>query len=1532
MSKQMTQTGQYGGKNMKQRTRLLAFVMTLAMIASLFVSVGLQSSAEAFTGAAYAQTGTTNLTDVKYWDFGDAASYDKFSGTGFGVYSFVPATVGEPGYVSLTYDATPAGDQTVGSSVIHYQIKPKFKTANIVGNNYKYAVVEYRAAKLAADATLNWKTDGGDLRAVMTGTITSADVGVWKKSKVLEINQNALDRLNSPKHVVLWFDTTDTNAEFHISRVLFFKDKFKAEAYAYEEYPVASESLATCVDSFDTVSNAALVLCANTTTAHHSEVPDGATDSETANTFDNTACRTNSKLEIVNDAIYGNRLLVYRGNNCKWNGLSLTVPAGSFAAGTYASITFDIQAAVDAIYNDCYFNPTYNDLRVKVFINGAEIDMDPAANGVQFTSVFLKDCINAPQTVTIQFPTARTLTATDTIQVTFGGRYNAPGDGATDAKRYADGGSFFIDDLMMVAASTPANSGKPAITVDITSVDYDTKTAIVTANIPVTQLASAGVKWEKVSGNGSIASSDTTKATVTLNALTDEVVLRVTSLKDARYTGLYRVTMQDFKAIDFSDDTTYQILRNDASFWGKTAVNNGILDVMYQSGLQDTSGKYSHYMGKLYFKPNVYDIGYRWIMVEYSADTDTSNVKFTARSDAMGNAVQWTVNDTNGSFQLTEPKQIDAYTVGRNMVPQHSSYCFFDDATTSFYQISRILFFRNEADAKAYRAASSSMRILTPAATDIDFDTNTVTLSSVIDNTTETPVVTYTTTATNATVSGNKLTFKANAPATVTVKATATLSDGTVLEAVKDVTYNGTIVMDFSDNATYGTFGDGKGNSPSWVKNKAGAQPTDENDPAATYFGLGVWTDSNTMKIGYQTRLQGSAPATPNEGQYSHYLAKIKFPAAGRYNKAYSYAVVEYRTENVASAYTINLTNDNGGNTVTSASVTPNNGVWQLSAPMQLSTNIADRFTGTGHCSVWFNGDTSTESTYEVSRILFFKSAEEAQSYVDATSHTAQKFTLEMQSIDYTAKTATMSALVIPAVADQGTVTWSYGNVQPADSVASVANGVVTFNSLGYVDVTATHSVFGPKTVGVICNDKIELNFADDTTYKMNGNGKGNDAIWVENKDGKKPTTIDNPNATYFGFGVWEDKDTLKIGYQTRLQGSKPNDPNVSTDAYSHYMAKMMFPAANVYDREYPYMVLEYRTANVTESFYIKFRSDGGGSEVASYYHAPSSVWTISDPLLLNDAIMTCLEQGKHCSVWFDDTRTNPAGTYEISRIMFFRTATDAAAYKNAVLAKTNSWAENIIHTTDATFYCNTGDVVQLTADVQPMSGVQTVTWSIPSAADQAKAMVTPDGKIVFNAAGDVTVRATAPNGYSEDFVVTAKAKLAPDIGVTASKTAVNIGDTVDFGVVVYDMDDVNITWTVSDGTVSKGSEIFSHSFLYSGTYTVTCTVVKGDKTYTDSVKITVTDDTALNGWAVTYAMQQHLKNNTHTVIFRDADGNVISEQQVKYGNSAKIPTYGIDYDLPLDKVMIGWSDNAFNYVTKDIDTKIVLVDEADFE
>ena len=120
------------------------------------------------------------------------------------------------------------------------------------------------------------------------------------------------------------------------------------------------------------------------------------------------------------------------------------------------------------------------------------------------------------------------------------------------------------------------------------------------------------------------------------------------------------------------------------------------------------------------------------------------------------------------------------------------------------------------------------------------------------------------------------------------------------------------------------------------------------------------------------------------------------------------------------------------------------------------------------------------------------------------------------------------------------------------------------------------------------------------------------------------------------------------------------------------------------------------------------------------------------------------------------------------------------------------------------------GDTLQLTAAVTPDNATNKgITWSITSGSSYAT--ITDAGKLTAKAAGTVKVKATAKDGSGVSAEVTvkitAKTVSVTSVTLSASKTTIYVGDTLQLSVAVKpdNATNKNVTWSVSSGS-ARGS------------------------------------------------------------------------------------------------------------------------------
>ena len=158
------------------------------------------------------------------------------------------------------------------------------------------------------------------------------------------------------------------------------------------------------------------------------------------------------------------------------------------------------------------------------------------------------------------------------------------------------------------------------------------------------------------------------------------------------------------------------------------------------------------------------------------------------------------------------------------------------------------------------------------------------------------------------------------------------------------------------------------------------------------------------------------------------------------------------------------------------------------------------------------------------------------------------------------------------------------------------------------------------------------------------------------------------------------------------------------------------------------------------------------------------------------------------------------------------------------------------------------GDEINVTVENLPYwANFNDTTWMITG---------TPDYDFVSSVEGqkDVTVTFIAYDGFefaSEDVTITViNVNRKPSVNITADKTTVSVGESVNFTVNANDEDGDKILITINydDGYSDKayvqgsGTVTFTHAFDSSGTYNVTAKAYDGIDTTSDSVQINVTN------------------------------------------------------------------------------------------
>lgn len=201
-----------------------------------------------------------------------------------------------------------------------------------------------------------------------------------------------------------------------------------------------------------------------------------------------------------------------------------------------------------------------------------------------------------------------------------------------------------------------------------------------------------------------------------------------------------------------------------------------------------------------------------------------------------------------------------------------------------------------------------------------------------------------------------------------------------------------------------------------------------------------------------------------------------------------------------------------------------------------------------------------------------------------------------------------------------------------------------------------------------------------------------------------------------------------------------------------------------------------------------------------------------------------------------------------------------------------------------------------------------------------------------FTSVGDtVTCRVYAPTPFGSQFVGEASttvladvvANRAPTVTITspADGSVVDLNTNVDFTADASDPDGDSLTyaWDLGDGRTSN-TESLTTSFSAPGTYVVTLTVSDGQLSASDSVTVTVRDNTnPYDGYSITeLTVYSDAFKTTATSVYRlnpvyakfslrDQDGNKVPGMKV----ASNIVSYNLD-NLNL-KPYTGWLKNSFS-------------------
>ena len=398
-------------------------------------------------------------------------------------------------------------------------------------------------------------------------------------------------------------------------------------------------------------------------------------------------------------------------------------------------------------------------------------------------------------------------------------------------------------------------------------------------------------------------------------------------------------------------------------------------------------------------------------------------------------------------------------------------------------------------------------------------------------------------------------------------------------------------------------------------------------------------------------------------------------------------------------------------------------------------------------------------------------------------------------------ETATLTATVKPADADEKTVTWESDD----ENVATVKNGVVTAVGKGKANITA--KVGGKSAVcEVIVVDPAKEITVENITVLV-----GEEKTVVIKVD---PEGAEISNKTYTS----SDPKIFTVTEDGKIKGVSAGKATLTVTAANQGQQKLTAECTvTVTDKA---VAATDITISDTD---VELEVDGTKTLTATLTPADSTdkiTWSSSD-----ETIVSVDETGKITALKIGEA-TITAKANE----------TTFAECKVTVIAKTIAVETITLDKTAAEL--NKGDTLELTATVKPDDATnKTVTWT---SSDEKVATVDENGKVTAVGAGKAVITAKA-DGKSASCEITVT---VPVTSVTLDKTELSLEkdetDVLTAVVSPEDAADKTVTWTSSNAAVATVDQNGKVTAVGAGTAVITA-ISNADETIKATCKVTVT-------------------------------------------------------------------------------------------
>ena len=399
-------------------------------------------------------------------------------------------------------------------------------------------------------------------------------------------------------------------------------------------------------------------------------------------------------------------------------------------------------------------------------------------------------------------------------------------------------------------------------------------------------------------------------------------------------------------------------------------------------------------------------------------------------------------------------------------------------------------------------------------------------------------------------------------------------------------------------------------------------------------------------------------------------------------------------------------------------------------------------------------------------------------------------------------ETATLTATVKPADADEKTVTWESDD----ENVATVKNGVVTAVGKGKANITA--KVGGKSAVcEVIVVDPAKEITVENITVLV-----GEEKTVVIKVD---PEGAEISNKTYTS----SDPKIFTVTEDGKIKGVSAGKATLTVTAANQGQQKLTAECTvTVTDKA---VAATDITISDTD---VELEVDGTKTLTATLTPADSTdkiTWSSSD-----ETIVSVDETGKITALKIGEA-TITAKANE----------TTFAECKVTVIAKTIAVETITLDKTAAEL--NKGDTLELTATVKPDDATnKTVTWT---SSDEKVATVDENGKVTAVGAGKAVITAKA-DGKSASCEITVT---VPVTSVTLDKTELSLEkdetDVLTAVVSPEDAADKTVTWTSSNAAVATVDQNGKVTAVGAGTAVITA-ISNADNTKKAACTVTVTE------------------------------------------------------------------------------------------